>query len=323
MAEAEDDGVMRYSVHSIRAILDGAAKAGGWNPEYLERMRAQLAKCNFASPAQHAAAEAHFYAGRHPPPRHHHHLPRHAAGRGGRGAMVAQRHRPRLGGCSTDGRDVARLVGLLNKISPRNVDGLVPQILTCVKTHADATAAVRTVIEHALRQPMYLSIFIRLLGDISTIDHLRDPKDETPCSGMRIVGASVEALVQHVCFSGALVESCATSEDETYDDYCARVKTQSRLLAGVALAGHCMRACLCDDTHPAAFAAALLAHLLPSSAHQIVEYVLDAMSAFLATGALTSADRGKVVDVLVRTCDALDDLSARARFKLLDIADSS
>ena len=263
------------------------------DPVYVERMERELAKCKLNAPVHHQH-QPYFGGGR---------------GRGGRDSFHNSRnsHHPttRKPACIVP----CSIMGLLNKVSPKNIDTLGVKIIEAAISQCITTAAA-AIIKHSMKQPVYMSVFIRLLGEISA----------SRCGARAQVISAVDFTVQsHI--GQPLLQSLppATSQND-YDGFCTRIKGVKTLMGTVTFVVGCIRAHLCDAIDIDAYATVISDNLFGVSNTTDLETMLEVIETFqgcaagceppefqrsIATWAETLTDRGM--------------MTARARFKLLDI----
>lgn len=310
----------------------GLRMAGGRiapDAHYIARLKQQLLKCRLNMPAAPVAAPGGgFGAGGRGPPRarggiqygrhghHGHHAQIQGHGHGGHGHGHGGHGRGRDAGrrkhvSGEGGGQSPTIMGLLNKVSPKNIEVIVPKVIAIARSTA-VRAVADAVIDQCLRQPTYMSLFIRVLGELSvcgpdTRAVVRDAVDER-------VRAHLERDILH-----GLPPAVPQTN---YDAFCLRIKFVKTLVAFVAFVVGCVRAHLADRVDIPGYAAFVLAGLERVADPSALETCVDVADVFLRA----SGSSGKHAHAFRLAVSALKDgfekrgiLTPRARFKLMDI----
>ena len=298
---------------------------------FVDRMRQQMAKCKMNAPVPFAPMPQ-----QHQQQHHQHHQSQHhqshqshqkyndraAASRGPHNTSNINNRSNRSPyvekGRAPSSAVAPTLVGLLNKVSPKNIETISSKIVALAMSKCIATAAA-TIVKHSLKQSVYMSTFIRLLSEIS----------EGRCGARGQVVSAIDFVVQaHI--GQPLLSSLPppASPLDDYDGFCARTKAIKTLMGTVAFVVGCIRAHLSDalglDAY-ARFIADNLVHCCIGTEGDI-ETLLQVVEAFQV--AADGCDIGVFMGTIRTWARSLKgkgkdtELTARARFKLTDVLGS-
>ena len=201
------------------------------------------------------------------------------------------------------------IMGMLNKVSPKNIDTLSAKIMDLALSSCVATSAA-TIVKHSIKQSVYMSMFVRLLGEISA----------ARCGARAHVVSAIDFVVQaHI--KGPILEAIPPDVPQTdYDGFCARIKGIKTLLATVAFGVGCIRAHLCDSIDLDGYARVIVDNLSDIGDTVALETMLQVVEVFQSSsdGCDIYEFREKIA-AWAKTLEGKGILTPRARFKLIDI----
>lgn len=209
-------------------------------------------------------------------------------------------------------RHTSSILGLLNKVSPKSIDSVATKIIDLAMASCVLSATV-AIIDHSLKQPVYMSLFIRLIGELSA-----------RCGDRAKVVSVVDDVIQRHIGHGILANLPPATSQHDYDGFCARLKGARGLMATVAFVVGCIRAHLTDTMTIDTYADYICANLGAIADVPDLETLLDVIKTFQSS-ADGCAPEGFVQTICAwaETLQGTPIFTTRARFKLLDIFDRS
>jgi hypothetical protein len=201
------------------------------------------------------------------------------------------------------------IVGLLNKVSPKNIDLLLPRIVETAVAQG-VSKSVSAIVRHCLKQPTYMSMFVRALGDIAS----------TTATARDDVVASIDAVVREHLSGPSLTATLPpdASQNDAYDEFCVRVKAVKTLNATVALVAKVVRAHLCEAVDISGYAAFLVHELSTKDCTADVEVMLGVLETFVAGAGSTPSGFRKGLEAWAAS-HGRDNLTSRGRFILMAV----
>ena len=219
----------------------------------------------------------------------------------------------------------ATVTGLLNRLTPENADSMAPLVLRAARSQGAATIATH-VCEHAIKQPSYMQLFVRLL---------RDLVDVSAQEVSEVVAAKISAHAS--CpFLHDLLHLDSTPDpatdstpdpaklpDSTHDAFCARNKAIATLRARVLFATSCIKAGLVVGYTLREYASVVCENLRSATTRADLEVLLLVVHDFVIktkTNAVASFVR-EGFKPLMRQFERAGLVSTRAKCLAMDVSD--
>lgn len=213
------------------------------------------------------------------------------------------------------------IMGLLNKVSPRNIDSIMKQVLDMCESNGVDEKTIYDIVEHSIKQPSYLNMFIKILGELARI------KGGLLVS--KVVNTSVRRHINEpfVSFLKSLEEYSDKLKGEhakviEYEVFCRKNKEISTLKSVVSFTVGCIRSQLCDVIDLPDYIDVVCDNLKTStkSPHDL-EILFDVVEVLLkcCDRRVQSLMVSKMTDWAEERENGINDLSSRAKFKLQSI----
>ena len=214
------------------------------------------------------------------------------------------------------------ILGLLNKVSPRNIEVILKSVVDmCAAKGVDAKT-IETIIEHSFKQPTYINMFLRILGELASLNREVSNKTVT-----LMINRSIDVHIHEPFVSDALykVDRGGKTSVTEYDDFCHKTKSVKTLKSKVTFAIGCIRAQLCDLLDMNDYVGVIFENVENSKSVEDLEILLEVVETVFACCDIKVKNllRSRMNDWAEQRTNGLRDLSTRARFKLQDLLEVS
>jgi hypothetical protein len=193
------------------------------------------------------------------------------------------------------------ILGLLNKISVKNVDVIIERIL---EQTGDVKIIVAKVLDQAIKQNGFLSLFIRILSELYK-------------KHVCIITTTIDEFVAEFVKVPIMTRVPEVVDVAEYDEFCARLKAIRNLTSSMMLVVAVIKVNLCT------YAMGDLARYVCDNLFAVntipdLEVTLEVVEAFIKGGHAPNWFLGRMSE-WASTIEGTDILTPRARFKLMDI----
>ena len=223
------------------------------------------------------------------------------------------------------------ITGLLNKVSPKNIDTIASRIVDASIANG-TVASANAIIIHSIKQPTYMHIFVRLL---------REPASRGETHRRQVLCSIDSALSKH--FNIPFVHSIRVYTDKNnvdemeklnsnsdsnsnsnsdYGDFCDRNKAVNILTATVSFAMSCLRERLSDQRTMQEYADMLCSNYEHVQTSADLETILEITETFIKESGMHTDSLERNIVIWAKRFQDKGLVTPRARFKLLDIFES-
>jgi hypothetical protein len=180
------------------------------------------------------------------------------------------------------------------------------QVLEMCETNGVDEKTIYEIVEHSIKQPSYLNMFIKILGELASI--------KGGVSVSKVINSSVQRHINE-----PFVSFLERVDDNEYDEFCRKNKEISLLKSKVSFTVGCIRSQLCDVIDLPEYVEVVCDNLKTSTkSPKDLEILFDVIETLL-----TCCDRrdkslmvSKMTDWAEERENGIVDLSSRAKFKL-------